>query len=154
MNLTQTTFNLIFFFQILQLNTLNANGRLYFLPSGDNIAQYAIETAIKNSKKEILISANNVSWNIKKLIIKRSDIDVTLLSNCKKLEHNIFEMTLYKHIDIKCKFTKSPTTMLFDRKNLCFIDSTFILCSEDSNIIREYKKNIDKILENSKSYLK
>ena len=107
---------MIFFFQILQLNTLNANSRLYFLPSQNNIAQYAIGTAIKKSKKEILISANNVSWSIKKLIIKRSDINITLLSNCEKLEPNIFEMTLYKHIYIKCKFTKSPTTILFDKK--------------------------------------
>jgi len=145
---------MIFFFQILLLNTLNASSRLYFLPAQDNIAQYTIETAIKKSKKEILISANYVKWNSKKLIIKRTDINITILTQCEKLNQNIFEMTLYKHIDVRCESIENPTAMLFDGKNLCLLENTSILCSEDSNIISEYKRNIDKILQNSTHYLK
>jgi len=145
---------MIFFFHILLLNTLNASSRLYFLPAQDNIAQYAIETAINRSEKEILISVNDLKFSIRKLIIKRSDINITIITQCKKLKQSIFEMTLYKHIDIICTSIENQTAMFFDEKNLCLINNMSILCSEDDEIIRVYKKNINKILQNSTHYLK
>jgi len=145
---------MIFFFQILLLNTLNANSKLYFLPAQDNIAQYAIETAINKSKKKILISANVLKFNIQKLIIRRNDINITIITQCEKLKKSIFKMTLHKHIDVICTSIENQTAMLFDEKNLCLIDSMSVLCSEDDEIIRQYKKNMNKILQSSIHYLK
>jgi len=153
LNLSLNYVFLLFVTKILLIGALEAKQIEYFLPQYENLAQFTLNTAIEHAQKSILIQSNNINYETKRALIN-TKTDTTIVTQCSKLEKNIFELTLYRHIEILCTKDFRSKLYLFDKQFLCVQSNKQFICNENLTRFEKYLIELSTNKKSSKSYLK